>query len=86
MRIFGNLFRKELAKCWLCDKKIYHGDYYGFEHEPNSLSIKGYTDYYFCAACIERHCTSELIDDKSLGKTFIISRQSGERSRITIKR
>jgi hypothetical protein len=80
-----NLFKKELARCNLCNSKIYNGDYYGNEHEASSLSISGYCDYYFCSTCIDKNCASGKLGEESLGKTFIISRRSGERSRITIR-
>ncbi len=85
MKSLKNLFRKELSTCNRCNKKIYKGDYYGYEHEASSLSITGYFDYYFCKSCIERNCTSEIIDEGSLGKIFIIDKRNGERSRITIR-
>ncbi len=85
MKLLDKFFKKEFATCSICDKKLYKGDYYGYEHDHNSLSITGYFDYYFCASCIERNCTSEKINAGSLGKSFIISRKNRERSRITIK-
>jgi hypothetical protein len=85
MKLFDRFFRKELAECNLCDRKIYQGDYYGHEREASSLSITGYSNYYFCKTCIERHCTSSLLDKEKLGEKFIISRRNRERSRITIK-
>ncbi len=80
------LFKKELAKCNICDRKIYSGDYYGFEHDQSSLSITGYFDYHFCKNCIEKNCVSSPLNEQSVGKTYIIWRRNGERSRITIRR
>ena len=85
MKSLLHLFKKELASCNICDSKIYSGDYHGYEHEASSLSISGYCDYYFCSKCIHKNCASGKLDEKSLGKTFVISRRSGERSRITIR-
>ena len=85
MQSLFNLFKKELAKCDLCGGKIYSGDYYGYEHAASSLSISGYFDYYFCSTCIDKNCASGKLDETSLGKTFMISRCNGERSRITIR-
>jgi len=81
-----NLFKKELAKCRICDGKIYSGDYYGHAHEASSLSISGYFDYYFCGNCIDKNCASGKLEEQSIGKTFIITSNTGERNRITIRR
>ncbi len=78
-----NLFKKEIAKCNLCDRKIYKGDYYGFEHDKSSLSISGYFDYYFCKKCVQDNCIFGP-GEISAGQSYIITRRSGDRSRITI--
>lgn len=80
-----NLFKKEIARCNLCNGKIYSGDYYGHECDSSPLSITGSFDYYFCSKCVEKNCTFEKLGEKSLGKTYVISRLNGDRSRITIK-
>lgn len=76
---------KDFPRCNLCDATIYPGDLHGYERDASSVSITGYFDYYFCKSCIERQCTSKPIGEETLGKTFIIQRRNGERSRITIR-
>jgi hypothetical protein len=90
MKALRDLFKKPgkkpLGTCHLCDAPIYQGDYYGFERESSSLSMVGYFDWYFCADCVQQHCTRQPLSEESLGDQHIIWRQSGERSRITILR
>lgn len=78
-----NLFKREMANCYICNKKIYEGDFFGHERDSSELAIGGYFNYFFCTSCIERRCMCGNIDQTKLGEVYIIS-DGRERHRITI--
>jgi hypothetical protein len=85
MRFLSNLFKKKIATCHICNAPIYKGEYYGSEIESTELSITGSFEYFFCRYCVQTRALSGEMNEKQIGKKYIITDRNGRRFRITIR-
>lgn len=63
-----NFGRTLISKCFLCNRKIYESDLYGYDADEYGMSLCG---VYFCIKCMSVK-SSTPIDELKLGETCTI--------------